>query len=117
LRRFAQEISALLQGIEYTSEVKVVGGRDRHVQVLMDPQALAARQTSVLDVYHAIRASNELLKTSQLIVEGKSVLIETGDVIRNRDALANLVVNVVNGKAIMLRDVAKIEDGPESVKA
>ncbi|MFT5313411.1 MAG: multidrug efflux pump subunit AcrB, partial [Paraglaciecola sp.] len=117
LRRFGQEISTLLQGIEHTSEVKVVGGRARHIQVLMDTQALAARQTSVLDVYHAIGASNELLKTSQMIVQGKSVLIESGDVIRNLEALANLVVNVVNGKAVLLRDVAKINDGPEEVKA
>jgi multidrug efflux pump subunit AcrB len=117
LRRFAQEISTLLQGIEYTSEVKVVGGRARHIQLLLDPQALAARQTSVLDVYHAIGASNELLKTAQLIVERQSVLIETGDVIRSLDALANLVVNVVNGKAVLLKDVAKIEDGPEEIKA
>ncbi|MFT5115629.1 MAG: multidrug efflux pump subunit AcrB [Parasphingorhabdus sp.] len=117
LRRFAQEVSTLLQGIEYTSEVKVVGGRARHIQILMDPQALAARQTSVLDVYNAIGASNELLKTSQLIVERKSVLIETGDVIRSLDEMENLVVNVVNGKAVLLRDVAKIKDGPQEVKA
>jgi multidrug efflux pump subunit AcrB len=117
LRRMAQEVSSLLQSIEHTSEVKIVGGRARHIQVLMDPQALAARQTSVLDVYDAIGASNELLKSSQLIVKAESVLIESGDVIRSLDEMANLVVNVVNGKAVLLKDVATIEDGPEEIKA
>lgn len=117
LRRFAQEISTLLQSIEHSSEVKLVGGRERRIQVLMDPQALAARQTSVLDVYNAIGASNELVITKALIVEQKSVLIETGDVIRNLNEMKNLVVNVVNGKAVLLNDVAIVKDGPKEVEA
>jgi multidrug efflux pump subunit AcrB len=117
LRRMAQEISTLLQSIEDTSEVQVIGGRARQIQVLMDAQALAARQTSVLDVYNAIALSNELIKTSRLIVRRESVLIESGDVIRSLDELHNLVVNVVNGKAVLLNDVARIQDGPEGVNS
>jgi multidrug efflux pump subunit AcrB len=115
LRRMAQEISTLLQGIEDTSQVQIIGGRSRQIQILIDPQALAARQTSVLDVYNAIGASNELIKSSRLIVGQESVLIESGDVIRSLDELQNLVVNVVNGKAVLLNDIAGIQDGPEEV--
>lgn len=117
LRRMAQEISTLLQSIEDTSEVQVIGGRARQIQLLMDAQALAARQTSVLDVYNAIGSSNELIKTSRLIVGRESVLIESGDVIRSLEELDNLVVNVVNGKAVLLNDVASIHDGPEEVSS
>jgi multidrug efflux pump subunit AcrB len=117
LRRMAQEVATLLQGIAHTSEVQVVGGRPRSIQILMDPPALNARQTSVLDVYQALRTSNELLRTASLIVEGDRVLIESGDVLRNLDELADLPVNVVNGKAVLLKDVATIEDGPDTVKA
>ena len=115
LRRFGQEISTLLQSIEQSSEVNLVGGRERRIQILMDPQALAARQTSVLDVHTAISVSNELLITSALIVKQASVIIQTGDVIRNLDEMNNLVVNVVNGKAVLLKDVAEIIDGPQDV--
>ena len=117
LRRMAQEISTLLQGIDNTSEVQIIGGRARQIQVLMDAQALAARQTSVLDVYNAIGNSNELIKSSHLIVGQDSVLIESGDVIRSLEELDNLVVNVVNGKAVLLNDVARIRDGPEDVNS
>lgn len=117
LRRIAQEVSTLLQSIEKTSEVKVVGGRSRHIQVLVDPQALAARQTSVIDVFNAISGANELLKTGSLIVNSSAILIESGDVIRSLDELANLVVNVVNGKAVLLKDIANIKDGPQEIEA
>ena len=117
LRRIAQEVSTQLQSIEYTSEVLVTGGRERRIQVLLDPQALAARQTSVLDVYNGIMASNELERSKDLILSNQSILIESGDVIRNLDEMQNLVVNVVNGKAVLLRDVARIEDGPQELQA
>ena len=42
LRRIADEVTTQLQGIPRTSEVKVVGGRPRTVQVLLDPESLAA---------------------------------------------------------------------------
>jgi multidrug efflux pump subunit AcrB len=117
LRRMAQEISTLLQGIEDTSEVQVIGGRSRQIQIFVDPQALAARQTSVLDVYNAIGASNQLIKSSRLIVGRESVLIESGDVIRSLSELDNLVVNVINGKAVLLKDVARTQDGPAEVSS
>lgn len=117
LRRIAQEIATQLQGIEHTSEVQVIGGRSRRIQVTMDAQALAARQTSVLDVYNAITSSNELNKDTNLIVNGQSVTVESGDIIRSQKELDNLIVNVVNGKAVLLKDVAVQLDGPEDVKA
>jgi multidrug efflux pump subunit AcrB len=117
LRRVAQEVSTLLQGIEHTSEVKVVGGRSRKLQVELDLTALAAYQTSALNVYDAIRQSNQLRKTSTVVMGAEAVLIESGDVLRNIDELNNLVVNMVNGKAVLLQDVASVIDGQETVKA
>ncbi|WP_158970267.1 efflux RND transporter permease subunit [Paraglaciecola sp. L3A3] len=117
LRRIAQEVSTLLQGIDNTSELKVVGGRTRKVIVELDVTALAAHQTSALNVYDAIRQSNQLRQSSGVIMGANAVLIESGDVIRSIDELNNLVVNMINGKALLLQDVAKITDSQEEVSA
>jgi multidrug efflux pump subunit AcrB len=117
LHRIAQEVSTLLQSIENTSEVKVVGGRQRKIQVELDVTALAAYQTSALNVYDAIRLSNQLRQSSAVVMGAKAVLIESGDVLRSIDELNNLVVNMVNGKAVLLQDVATVIDGQETVQA
>lgn len=117
LHRIAQEVSTLLQGIENTSEVKVIGGRARKIQVELDLTALAAYQTSALNVYDAIKQSNQLRQSSTVIMAAKSVVIESGDVLRSIDELNNLVVNMINGKAVLLQDVARVFDGQETVKA
>jgi multidrug efflux pump subunit AcrB len=112
LRRMAQEVSTVIQSLPNTSEVNVVGGRSRSIQVLLDLQALAARQTSVTNVVNALVLSNQLSRHAELSMGQKTIVIESGDVIRDLQALNNVVVNVINGKMVMLKDIAEIIDGP-----
>ncbi|QDP00824.1 efflux RND transporter permease subunit [Thalassotalea sp. PS06] len=117
LRRFAQEISTSLQQIDDTSEINVVGGRQRALQIDLDIQALAARQTTVLDVVSAIDISNQLTRHGSLTLSHQQVVIESGDVFRNVQQLQNMVVNIINGKPVLLKDVAKVTDGPQELKS
>tara|TARA_R110002153_G_scaffold99102_1_gene234321 strand:- start:10371 stop:13694 length:3324 start_codon:yes stop_codon:yes gene_type:complete len=112
LRRMAQEVSTVIQSLPNTSEVNVVGGRSRSIQVSLDLQALAARQTSVMNVVDALALSNQLSRHGDLAMGQKNIVIESGDVIRDLQALNNIVVNVINGKMVMLKDIAEIRDGP-----
>ncbi|WP_394176831.1 efflux RND transporter permease subunit [Thalassotalea litorea] len=115
LRRFAQEISTFLQRIDDTSEIQVVGGRQRALQIDLDIQSLAARQTSALDVVNALNISNQLTRHGSLTLTQEQVVIESGDVFRNVSQLENMVVNVINGKPILLKDVATVFDGPQEL--
>lgn len=112
LRRMAQETSTVIQSLPDTSEVNIVGGRSREIQVLLDIQSLAARQTSVMNVMDALAISNQLSRHGELQLRQESIIIESGDVIRDLQELKNIVVNVINGKMVMLKDVAQIIDAP-----
>ncbi|MCO7191086.1 MULTISPECIES: efflux RND transporter permease subunit [unclassified Pseudoalteromonas] len=112
LTRFAQEISTQLQQLPDTSEVKVVAGRQRTLNVWLDATALAAHQSTPLDVLHAIQSSNQLQQVGKRVAGNKKIVLEAGDVLRTSDALRELVITVVNGRAVKLKDVARIEDGP-----
>jgi multidrug efflux pump subunit AcrB len=112
LRRMAQEVSTVIQSLPNTSEVNIVGGRSRSIQVQLDLQALAARQTSVMNVVDALAVSNQLSRHGEVSLGQQTIVIESGDVIRDLQALNNIVVNVINGKMVMLKDIAQISDGP-----
>lgn len=112
LRRIAQEVSTHLQAIDDTSEVKVIGGRQRSMQVYLNATNLAAFNTTVMDVYNAINVSNQLAAVGVQVSNSESVVLEVGDVFRQSDELNHLVVNVINGKPVYLSDVATIQDGP-----
>jgi len=116
LRRLAQEMSTVLQGIENTSEVNIIGGRPRVVQVNVNPEELSARKTSIAEVFIAIQASNVLQHQGNLALNHQSIRFESGDVYRSINDLAQTPINVIDGSVVLLKDVATISDGPEEAK-
>ncbi len=113
LRRVAEDISTSIQKIPSTSEVNVVGGRPRTIRIQIKPESLAARQTTAVDIVNAFQVSNKLESAGQWAFNNRSILLETGDFVRSVDALQSLVINVIDGTPIFLKDVADIVDGPD----
>ena len=112
LRRLAEEIEHDLQSIENTNRIEVTGGRPRQIRVELDPDALAARRTAPLEVAWAIDVSSKLLPAGEIQTLDRDLIVEAGNFIQSGDELANLVINVVDGVPVYLRDVAHIIDGP-----
>lgn len=117
LRRLADEVSTQLQAIDHTSQVNVVGGRPRNIEVFLQPESLAARQTSAQDILFALQQSNVLLDHGAIQLGNQSFLLQAGDVLRDVEAIENLVVNVIDGAPVLLKDIAKIQDGPAQANA
>jgi multidrug efflux pump subunit AcrB len=112
LRRLATEISTHLQGIRQTSEVNVTGGRPRTIQLLLDPESLAARKTTALEVAQALQMSNRLKSAGYWTYGNESIVLESGDFVRDVQELNGLLVNVIDGMPVYLKDVATVVDGP-----
>jgi multidrug efflux pump subunit AcrB len=117
LRRMADEISTALQGIARTGEVKIVGGRPRTIAILIDPESMGARKTTAVDVVSALSVSNVLHSAGEWTVGNEAIVLESGNFIRDVTELETLVVNVIDGVPVYLRDVASIEDGPAEPEA
>ena len=113
LRRIAEEIEIQLQSVPQTNRVEVFGGRSRAVQVVLRTEALAARQTSPLEVAWALGVSNVRVRGGSFDRVDRNFLVDAGDFVGGIPALRALVVNVVNGLPVQLRDVAEIIDGPD----
>jgi len=115
LRRFADEITTSLQQIEDTNQVSVVGGRARSINVLFNPQSMAARKTTATEIISAIAAANQLQNAGIVSANNQSVIVEAGDILRSVNQLKSLVINVVDGLPVYLQDVATISDGPAEI--
>ncbi|MBK8168531.1 MAG: efflux RND transporter permease subunit [bacterium] len=95
------------------AEIASVGGFVQQYQVVVDPRKLQAYGIPLLRVSEAIRASNtdvggrvvELAET-EYMVRGKGYL-------RGASDLEQLVLKAEGGVPVLLRDVARIEMGPD----
>ena len=112
LRRLAEEIEHDLQSIKDTNKIEVTGGRPRQIRVELDPEALAARRTTPLEVAWAIDISNKLLPAGDVQVLDQNIVVEAGNFIHSAGELRKLVINVVDGVPIYLDDIARVIDGP-----
>ncbi|WP_210395914.1 efflux RND transporter permease subunit [Motiliproteus sediminis] len=112
LRRVAEELTTGLQALPQVSEIQLVGGRPRRVQIELDPERLAARLTTPMEVAAAIGQSNLRQRAGTLTLANRALVLEGGDLYTDLEDLRSQVVNVVDGTPVYLRDVATVVDGP-----
>ncbi|HEY5657577.1 MAG TPA: efflux RND transporter permease subunit [Myxococcota bacterium] len=113
LRRAAEELEIELQALHGTNRVEALGGRARATRVEIDPEALAARQTSALEVAWALGVSNVREPAGGFDQVDRFTVVDAGDFVADVAALRRTVVNVVDGIPVFLEDVAEVHDGPD----
>ena len=87
------------------------GGRQRQIQIDLDPQALQSKGLSAQDVGNAIAAQNQINPAGFAKIGGFQYNVRLNNAPGSIDDLNNLPVKVVNGATIYMRDVAHVRDG------
>ena len=113
LRRVAEEVIAKLQHIPNSSQVTIHVGERRVVHIYLNPEQLAAHQLSAMEIAGALKLANTQMASGAFEQHNAVVAVETGDFLRNADEVRNLLVGLHGDRPVYLRDVARIEDGPE----
>jgi multidrug efflux pump subunit AcrB len=87
------------------------GGKQRQVQVDLDPQALSANGLSGNDVVAAIGAQNLILPAGTQKIGALEYFIKVNSSPLAIDELNNLPIRARNGTVTYVRDVAHVRDG------
>jgi len=96
------------------SEVASVGGFERQYQVIVDPQKLQAYGIPLDRVTDAVRDSNRDVGGRTIEMSETEYMVRGRGYLRNIDDLGNVVLNAdPNGTPVMLKDVARIQLGPD----
>lgn len=111
---FAEDIiKTRLERVDGVSLVNVYGGVNRELQILVDPQRLAAYRLTIPDVLQRLRTENISLSAGD-IDEGKRRYVVRAEGELNRvEAIRNVVLrsNTEGGGRVFVRDVAQVEFG------
>jgi multidrug efflux pump subunit AcrB len=87
------------------------GGKERQIQVDLDPQALQSKGLSAEDVAGALAAQNQIVPAGTAKIGGFEYNIKLNNSPDAVDALNDLPVKSVNGATVYIRDVAHVRDG------
>jgi multidrug efflux pump subunit AcrB len=112
LERVARSLESELKRVPGTREVATIGGPGRAVQVSLNPTRLRERGLDVQTLARALAGANRALPAGTVATGAGLLTVDTGEVLRHADDVAQLIVGVHQGRPVYLREVATVEDGP-----
>src|SRR6185503_10069174 len=111
-RKFAEDyIEAALERVEGVSNANVMGGREEELQLIIDPEKLAARGLTINQVRLALRAQNEDTSAGDFWEGKRRWVVRTLGQFRSEEQVAAQLLTVVKGAPVYVHDVATVEHG------
>jgi multidrug efflux pump subunit AcrB len=104
-------IEPVLEGIPGVASASINGGRQRQINVVVDPVRAQARGITSSDVARAVHESNALLPSGEFISSSFDANVYTNAVPGQVRAIGDAVIKQHGGASVQIRDVARVEDG------
>ena len=113
LRRIAAQVYDQIKQVADVSEVKMIGGQRRQVRVILDSARMTAYHIAPVAVIPILQQQNRQLSSGSFSSDNREFLVDTGGFLRTAEEVGSIVISAFNQRPVFLRDIARIEDGPE----
>ena len=109
LRDFAEDvIKARFERIPGVAASNVYGGREREVQVLVDPHKLAARSLTMLQLAQALDEENRDFSAGDFDEGKRTYVVRTVGEYQSPEHIEDVIVARRNGVPVYVRDIASV---------
>jgi HAE1 family hydrophobic/amphiphilic exporter-1 len=100
-----------LESTSGVGSITVLGGRGRQINIYLDAYKMRGYNVTVTDVTNAIRQQNVDIPGGRIDQGARSLTVRTKGRLRNVSEFAKVSIKAQNGGAILLSDIARVEDG------
>jgi hydrophobic/amphiphilic exporter-1 (mainly G- bacteria), HAE1 family len=112
MRRMAEDdIETRLERVDGVSNADLVGGRADQLQVIIDPQLLAARQLTIDDLRSALANQNADTSAGDFWEGKRRYVVRTLGQFRSAEQVEGVIITRRDGKPVYVRDVARVQLG------
>lgn len=111
-RRFAEdEIESRFERVPGVSQSNVLGGLEDELQVVVDPEKLAARRITFPDVRNVLRGQNEDTSAGDFWEGKRRWVVRALGQFRTPEQVENQLLAIRDGAPVFVRDVATVRLG------
>ncbi|HBE76961.1 MAG TPA: acriflavin resistance protein [Firmicutes bacterium] len=110
-------IASAISQVSGVGQVTISGGREREIQVNLDPQKMQGYGLSPLKILSAIQAANADYPTGKVTDSDNEFSVRLAGKFQSLDELGLCIVGESNGGMVRLRDVADLYDGKKDYNA
>ena len=111
LKRFVEELEDEVGRVNGVLEAEISGGTEREYRVLVDPGRLDHYGFTLNDVVSALQSENVNIPGGNVKTGDGNVLLRVPAEFKQTAQLEETPVGVKGGHTVLIRDVARIEDG------
>lgn len=104
------KIKPRLESVSGVGSVRLIGGHEREVQILLNPDQMEAKQISVDDIANAVMAANMEIPGGRVNESNREYLVRVKGRLTSVDDFRSIVVKNEQGTPILLSDVALVKD-------
>ena len=109
MRDFAEDIiKARFERVPGVAASNVYGGREREIQVLVDPAKLAARSLTIMDLADALDEENRDFSAGDFDEGKRTYVVRTVGEYRSPQHIEDVIIAQRNGSPVYVRDVASV---------
>ena len=106
-------VAPQLRGVAGVTEVNTIGGYLKEYQVAPDMAKLTAHGLSLATLVNAIDRNNVNAGAGYIERGGEQFVVRTPGQVKTLEEIRNIVLDVVDGAPVRVRDVADVEPGRE----
>ncbi len=116
LRQIAEEVTSEIEKVKDVAITKEIGGQTRALKVVLDKDKMAENGVDALGIMQMIQANNGSSQSGSFVKQDQEYLLTTGQFLATAEDVENLVVGINKNMPVYLKQVAKIQDGPETAR-
>ena len=111
-----ENVKPRLERISGVSSANIYGGQEREMQVIVDPDALAARNVGIPDLIQALDVENKNISAGNFDEGKRRYIARTIGEYRNEADIEKVIIKRENNAPVTIGDVARVELGHENIE-
>ena len=111
------KIQPIVARVEGVGRVDVTGGRDREIQIMLDPAALSDYGINYLQVCNVVAANNETTPTGYITQKKDEVSLRIMGEFNEVEQLENILIPTPTGQPVRLSMLGEVVDAEEDQRS
>ncbi|WP_342373743.1 efflux RND transporter permease subunit [Myxococcus stipitatus] len=117
LTRVAKDVvKPVLQSQQGVGSIDVVGGREREIHLVVDPQRLRGYGLAIGDVSQSLQAQSLDMPGGRVTQGGRERVVRLTAEARSVEEMGNVIIASPQGTPVRVRDVAAVVDGAQEAR-
>ncbi|MDH3325201.1 MAG: efflux RND transporter permease subunit [Gammaproteobacteria bacterium] len=116
LQQVSHAIESELKRVPGTRDIYTIGGTDKVVHVLLDPQRLAGYNIDIEQLSYALSAANTSRNAGSIVKDNQEILVQAGTFLSTPSEIGGLIIGSSEGTPVYLRDVATVRLEPDQAE-